>query len=43
LPRPIAVVTSSSGHVARRVLEAAGLVSSVDLVVTGDEVSEPAR
>jgi hypothetical protein len=43
LPRPIAVVTSSSGYVARRVLEAAGLVSSVDLVVTGDEVSEPAR
>lgn len=38
LPRPIAVVTSSSGYVARRVLEAAGLASSVDLVVGGDEV-----
>jgi haloacid dehalogenase superfamily, subfamily IA, variant 1 with third motif having Dx(3-4)D or Dx(3-4)E len=38
LPRPIAVVTSSSGYVARRVLEAAGLAGSVDLVVGGDEV-----
>jgi phosphoglycolate phosphatase len=38
LPRPIAVVTSSSGYVARRVLEAAGLADSVDLVVGGDEV-----
>jgi len=42
LPRPIAVVTSSCGYAARRVLEAAGLASSVDLVVGGDEVSKPA-
>lgn len=38
LPRPIAVVTSSSGYVARRVLELVGLVKYVDLVLGGDEV-----
>ncbi len=38
LPRPIAVVTSSSGHVARRVLVAVGLAPHVDLVLGGDEV-----
>ncbi len=42
LPRPIAVVTFSCGFAARRVLEVAGLASSVDLVVGGDEVSTPA-
>ncbi|MEZ0319396.1 MAG: HAD-IA family hydrolase [Pyrobaculum sp.] len=38
LPKPIAVVTSSSGYVARRVLELVGLMKYVDLVVGGDEV-----
>ncbi|MCX8137590.1 HAD family hydrolase [Pyrobaculum aerophilum] len=38
LPRPIAVVTSSSGHVARRILQAVGLSHYIDLVVGGDEV-----
>jgi HAD superfamily hydrolase (TIGR01509 family) len=38
LPRPIAVVTSSSGYIARRVLEATGLAQYVDFVVGGDEV-----
>ncbi|ACB40352.1 HAD family hydrolase [Pyrobaculum neutrophilum] len=38
LPRPIAVVTSSSGYVARRVIEAAGLSHLVDFVLGGDEV-----
>ncbi|RFA94266.1 HAD family hydrolase [Pyrobaculum aerophilum] len=38
LPRPIAVVTSSSGRVARRILQAVGLSQFIDLVVGGDEV-----
>ncbi|MCC6032176.1 MAG: HAD family phosphatase [Pyrobaculum sp.] len=38
LPRPIAVVTSSSGYVARKVLDAVGLAQYVDFVVGGDEV-----
>lgn len=39
LPRPIAVVTSSSGYVARRILEAAGLSQYIDFVLGGDEVA----
>jgi len=40
LPRPIAVVTSSSGYVAREILKATGLAEYVDLVVGGDEVPQ---
>lgn len=38
IPRPIAVVTSSSGHVAREILKSTNLHIYVDLVLGGDEV-----
>ncbi|MFN3803569.1 MAG: HAD family hydrolase [Pyrobaculum sp.] len=39
LSRPLAVVTSSSGYVARAVLEKVGLLRYIDLVLGGDEVA----
>lgn len=38
LPRPIAIVTSSSSYVARRVIEVVGLARLIDFVLGGDEV-----
>ncbi|MEM4776626.1 MAG: HAD family hydrolase [Pyrobaculum sp.] len=38
IQRPVAVVTSSSGYVAREILRTVGLLPYVDLVIGGDEV-----